>query len=70
MRIVMFLYCCVMPCCIHLRISRYVSSCAFVCSCGMYAVIAMMGVPSCGVSMATLMWSLRFVGICMGVASL
>ncbi len=36
----------------------------------MYAVIAMIGVPSCGVILAAFMQSMRFVGVCMGVASL
>ena len=41
-------------CWIHMRLSLYVCSCSFVCICGMYAVMAMMGVPSCGVILAAL----------------
>ncbi len=36
----------------------------------MYAVIAIIGVPSYGVSLAAFMQSMRLVGVCMGVASL
>ncbi len=38
--------------CIHVRISAYIVSCAFVRCCGIYADIFMMGEPSCGVSLA------------------
>jgi hypothetical protein len=54
MSMIVSLWFCIMSRCTHLKISWYMSFCAFVCSCGMYAVIAMMGVPSCGVIMAAL----------------
>ena len=70
MRIVVSLLVCIMYCSTHLRMSRSMCSCAFVWSCGMYAVITMIEVPSYGVSLAAFMWSMWFVGVCMGVASL
>ncbi len=39
--------------CIHVSMSVYIESFALVWSCGMYADMAMMGDPSCGVSVAT-----------------
>ena len=38
--------------CIHVRISAYIVSCAFVRRCCIYADTDMMGEPSCGVSLA------------------
>ena len=43
--------------CIHVRISAYIVSCAFVRCCGIYADIVMMGEPSCGVSLAADLYS-------------
>ena len=70
MSMVVSLYLVMMSCFTHLRMWRKISSCAFVCSRGMYAVMAMMEVPSCVVIMAALILSVRCVGVCMGVASL
>ena len=42
-------------CWTHVRMSRYSFSCVLLWSCGMYAVIVMMGVPSCGVISVALM---------------
>ena len=61
MSMVVSLYLCNMSCFTLLRMSRYICSCVFLCSCGMYSVIAMMGVPSCGVITATLILSVRYV---------
>ena len=47
---------------IHSRSSLYRVVFSLVYSCGMYVEMAMMGEPSCGVSVATVMWFLRCVG--------
>jgi len=44
----------VMLCWIHERMTLYVCSFSLVCICGIYAVMAMMGEPSCGVIVAAL----------------
>ncbi len=50
--------------------SRYIFSRALVWCCGMYAVIVMIGVPSCGVILVAFMQSVRLDGVCMGLVSL
>ncbi len=53
-----------------MRMSLYVCSCSVVCFCGMYAVMAMMGEPSCGLIVAALILYVRCAGVGIGVTSL
>ena len=53
-----------------MRMSLYACSCSLVCICGMYAVMAMMGEPSCAVIVAALIWSVSCAGIGIDVTSL
>ena len=70
MSIGVFGYSVVMLCLIHVRMSLYFCSYSLVCICGIYAVMAMLGEPSCGVIVVALIWSMRCVGVGIGVTSL